>query len=92
MSSHDTVNPTGGVNMGRVMELCAPGVNLAVRLVVKEPWVDDFIRLRPDSLREPPLADPHEGWCGEGELEAPPYPIGSKLNENINHSLVNHIG
>jgi hypothetical protein len=49
------------------MELLAPGVNLAVCLVVKELWVDAFIRLRPDSLREPPLADPHEGWCGEGE-------------------------
>jgi hypothetical protein len=25
------------------MELCAPGVSLAVRLVVKELWVDAFI-------------------------------------------------
>ena len=24
--------------------------------------------------------DPHEGWCGEGELEAPLYPIISILN------------
>jgi hypothetical protein len=40
----------------------------------------------PDNLREPPLADPHEGLsrhsivakadgAGEGGLEAPPYPI-----------------
>ena len=36
------------------MEWCALGVNLAVRLVVKELWFDAFIRLRPDSLREPP--------------------------------------
>ena len=25
---------------------------------------------------EPPGADPHAGWCGEGRLEAGPYPIG----------------
>ena len=49
---------------------------LAVRLVIKELWVEAFIRSRLDSLREPPLADPHEGWCGEGELKSPPYPIG----------------
>jgi hypothetical protein len=24
---------------------------------------------------EPPGADPHAGWCGEGRLEAGPYPI-----------------
>jgi hypothetical protein len=57
------------------MELLAPWVNLAVRLVIKELWVEAFIRSRLDSLREPPLADPHEGWCGEGELKSPPYPI-----------------
>ena len=26
---------------------------------------------------EPPGADPHAGWCGEGRLEAGPYPIRS---------------
>jgi len=41
----------------------------------KEPWVDTFIRLRPDYLREPPSADPHARWCGEGELKSPTYPI-----------------
>ncbi len=25
--------------------------------------------------REPPGADPHAGWCGEGRLKAGPYPI-----------------
>jgi len=31
----------------------------------------------PDSLRESRLlsGNPHEEWCEEGELEAPPYPI-----------------
>jgi len=24
------------------------------------------IRLRPDDFREPPIADPHDGWCGVG--------------------------
>ena len=27
-------------------------------------------------VREPPGADPHAGWCGEGRLDAGPYPIG----------------
>ena len=27
------------------------------------------------SRREPPGADPHAGWCGEGGLKALPYPI-----------------
>ena len=26
-------------------------------------------------VHEPPGADPHAGWCGEGRLEAGPYPI-----------------
>ena len=26
-------------------------------------------------VHEPPGADPHAGWCGEGGLEARPYPI-----------------
>mgnify|MGYP000406134248 CR=1 FL=1 len=25
---------------------------------------------------EPPYAEPHVGWCGEGERETRPYPIG----------------
>ena len=29
----------------------------------------------PGQFREPPGADPHARWCGEGELETPPYPI-----------------
>lgn len=24
---------------------------------------------------EPPYAEPHVGWCGEGERETRPYPI-----------------
>jgi hypothetical protein len=34
-----------------------------------------FIQLRLDVLWEPPGADPHAGWCGEGERKTPPYPI-----------------
>jgi len=33
------------------------------------------IRLRPDDFCEPPIADPHDGWCGEGRLNTAPYPI-----------------
>ena len=33
------------------------------------------IRLRPDNFCEPPIADPHDGWCGEGRLITVPYPI-----------------
>jgi len=33
--------------------------------------------LRFGTLCEPPRADPHAGWCGEGEFKAPLYPIGS---------------
>jgi hypothetical protein len=32
-------------------------------------------RLRLGSLWEPPGADLHAGWCGEGERKTPPYPI-----------------
>ena len=34
------------------------------------------IRLRPDDFYEPPRADPHAWWCGEGRLNTVPYPIG----------------
>ena len=33
-------------------------------------------RVFPGSFSEPPGADPHAGWCGEGERKAHPYPIG----------------
>ena len=35
----------------------------------------DLIRLRPDDFRETPSADPQAGCCGEGRLNAVPYPI-----------------
>ena len=34
-----------------------------------------YFRLRPDDFCEPPIADPHDGWCGEGRLNTVPYPI-----------------
>ena len=48
MSSHDTLNPTGGVIVGHVMEQLCPDVTT-------QRWLGN--------LCEPPLADPHEGWC-----------------------------
>ncbi|MEW6602057.1 MAG: hypothetical protein AB1499_13880, partial [Nitrospirota bacterium] len=50
----------------------------------------DLIRLRPDDFHEPPTADPHGGWCGEGRLNAVPYPIELLyfiLLWKINHPL-----
>ena len=32
-------------------------------------------------LGEPPGADPHAGWCGEGRLEAGPYPIADERGQ-----------
>src|SRR5450756_317613 len=37
------------------------------------------IRPRPDDFYEPPRADPHAWWCGEGRLKAVPYPIGQSF-------------
>ncbi len=37
-----------------------------VTAVFKELWVATLIWLWPDYLREPPSADPHARWCGEG--------------------------
>jgi hypothetical protein len=40
-------------------------------------WIDDTHEAnRVSPVDEPPGADPHAGWCGEGRLEAGPYPIG----------------
>ncbi len=39
----------------------------------------DLIRLRPDDFREPPIADPHDGWCGGWGLTTPGYPISLVL-------------
>jgi hypothetical protein len=38
----------------------------------------DLIRLRPDDFHETPIADPHDGCCGEGRLNAVPYPIAAQ--------------
>jgi hypothetical protein len=35
------------------------------------------LSLPKDDFREPPGADPHAGWCGEGRLITVPYPIMS---------------
>jgi hypothetical protein len=36
------------------------------------------------TLDEPPSADPHARWCGEGGLETRPYPIGTSFA--VSHS------
>jgi hypothetical protein len=38
---------------------------------------------------EPPCADPHAGWCGEGWRETGPYPIiGSSMTESFGRILL----
>ena len=32
---------------------------------------------------EPPGADPHAGWCGEGRLEAGPYPMCAQHGRDV---------
>jgi hypothetical protein len=39
--------------------------------------LEDSLVLRSD---EPPGADPHARWCGEGRLKAGPYPIGFRIH------------
>jgi hypothetical protein len=39
--------------------------------------LEDSPVLRSD---EPPGADPHARWCGEGRLDAGPYPIRHSCN------------
>jgi hypothetical protein len=47
------------------------GLNVSVVYIVDR----DLIRLRPDDFCEPPIADPHDGWCGGWGLITPGYPI-----------------
>ena len=47
------------------------GLNVSVVYIADR----DLIRLRPDDFHEPPTADPHDEWGGEGRLNAVPYPI-----------------
>ncbi len=73
MSSMSAKNPKGGAEHRRVMESLPldPASMESVVYIVDS----DSIRLRPDNFREPPGADPHAGWCGEGRFNAVPYPI-----------------
>jgi hypothetical protein len=61
------LNPTGGAIAG----------------VVDEPSLARFGAATRSGtcliLHEPPGADPHAGWCGEGGLKARPYPIRSHV-------------
>ena len=67
MSSGTAMNPSGGANSGTSWNEI-PSIRPARGLGFT-------IRLRPDDFYEPPRADPHAWWCGEGRLEAVPYPI-----------------
>ena len=60
-----TLNPTGGVADG-VVSCCQP-----FAFAHGHTWA----AYKP--LDEPPTADPHGGWCGEGRLETGPYPIST---------------
>jgi hypothetical protein len=44
--------------------------------VTKICGLTSITRLRLGSFWEPPSADPHARWCGEGERKTPPYPFG----------------
>jgi len=50
-------------------------------LSVKEQWGTSITPLRRGSSWEPPSADPHARWCGEGEGDPPPYPIGHSIHQ-----------
>jgi len=43
-------------------------------------------------LDEPPGADPHAGWCGEGGLETRPYPISDELTKHFKFTLAIFLG
>ena len=43
----------------------------------------NLIRLRPDDFHETPGADPQAGCCGEGRLNAVPYPITPGMGVNL---------
>ena len=64
-SSCVAMNPTGGAigGAGPCHQPCS-----CVNVVLA--------RRRVSRVHEPPGADPHAGWCGEGGLKARPYPIG----------------
>jgi len=64
MSSGMAMNSTGGAESRRVMERCSLAL-VSVQLVVSTAERGHF-RLRLDDFCEPPIADPHDGWCGEG--------------------------
>ena len=70
-----------GLNMKKVEALMSfqtmesPFGGVEPERVIKSAESDVIIRLRPDSLHEPPRADPHAGWCGGWGLKSPGYPI-----------------
>jgi len=46
MSSHDTKNPTGGVNMGHVMEQSNPNEHLLERILYRENMLKAWKRVK----------------------------------------------
>ena len=83
MSSHDIMNPYGGVHMGRIVEPFDPNARPTIGSRIKGFYLSKSCgftfttRLRPGNLCEPPGADPHAGWCGGRGRKTPGYPIGS---------------
>ena len=79
MSFEAAMNPIGGAESRRVMERC-PLALVSVQLVVSTVEHESFPAKAPkDDFCEPPIADPHDGWCGEGRLNTVPYPISPWL-------------
>ena len=56
--------PIGGAEGWRID---GGNVSKGTRLLLSGRW--------PDATREPPSAEPHARWCGEGELNTPLYPL-----------------
>ena len=80
MCSHATMNPTGGVRMGRDIKIMLPRDNHGYCLLVKEPWLlmtgyglSIFGNRPVHAQRKCPWGRPptHAGWCG-GWGEKPP--------------------
>ena len=67
MSSHDMMNPDGGVNMGQIME--SPDPNAL-------PGYGPVNSVNRPVLRLPAFGgDPHAGWWGGRGRKSPGYPI-----------------
>jgi hypothetical protein len=67
-----TLNPHGGVGRGCDARARTGAMNGAILF----------------TLPEPPDADPHVRWCGEGEGKPPPYPIRHYSHDSVRTSMI----